>query len=88
MTCHSIKIIGITLLEQRFPECLRLMRTNRGLLHPNVTLKTALAHVLEGTLGPTTKLTEFMKYTDELSILSYSHVPETPSLVVFLGELE
>jgi hypothetical protein len=87
MTCHNIKTIGISLLEQRFPECLRLMRTNRG-LHPETTLKSALAHVLEGTLSPTTKLTEFMKYTDEFSSLSYTHVPETPSLVVFLGELE
>ena len=87
MTCHNIKIIGISLLEQRFPECLRLMRTNRG-LHPNATLKMALAHVLEGTLSPTTKLMELMKYSDEFSSLSYSHVPETPSLVVFLGELE
>ena len=87
MTCHNIKTIGISLLEQRFPECLRLMQTNRG-LHPETTLKSALAHVLEGTLSPTTKLTEFMKYTDEFSSLSYTHVPETPSLVVFLGELE
>ena len=87
MKCHNIKTVGILLLEQRFPECLRLMRTNRGLL-PNTTLKSALAHVLEGTLSPTTKLTEFMKYTDEFSSLSYSHVPETPSIVVFLGELE
>ena len=88
MTCHNIKTIGISLLEQRFPECLRLMRTNRGLLLPNTTLKAALAHVLDGTLSPMTKLTEFMKYTDEFSSLSYSHAPETPSLVVFLGELE
>ena len=87
MTCHNIKIIGISLLEQRFPECLRLMRTNRG-LHPKTTLKTALAHVLDGTLSPTTKLTEFMKYTDEFSSLSYTHIPESPSIVVFLGELE
>ena len=87
ITCHNIKTIGIALLEQRFPECLRLIRTNRG-LHPETTLKSALAHVLEGTLSPTTKLTEFMKYTDEFSSLSYTHIPETPSLVVFLGELE
>ena len=85
--CANIKTIGIQLLEQSFPECLKLLKTNQGLL-TEVTLKAALAHVLEGALSITERQQEYLKYSDKISGLTYNHQPHSPSLGLFFGELE
>ena len=43
---------------------------------------------MESTLSPTEREQEYLKYNSELHTLTYDHQPNSPSLSVFLGELE
>ena len=86
-SCLNIKAIGIRIMEHTFPECLRIIKTDLGLPR-EITLKVAFSHVLDSVLSESEKLKEFIRYTDELTNLKYSHEPGTPSLPVYLGELE
>ena len=86
-TCANIKEVGIKVLETCFPECLRLLKTDQG-LPPHVALKNALAHVLDNTMDDTERQQEYLRYSDEITRLTYTHQPHSLSLPIFFGELE
>ena len=87
LRCHSIRTVGLQILERTFPECLKIYKGEHGLPH-ELTLKSAILHVLNSVLSTTERQKEFIRYTDEIVGLTYHHEPKSPSLPVYLGELE
>ena len=87
LRCHSIRTIGLQILERTFPECLKIYKGEHGLPH-DLTIKDAILQVLNSVLSKTERQKEFIRYTDELVGLTYHHEPKSPSLPVYLGELE
>ena len=85
--CKQVTDHSIELLEDKFPECLRQLRTN-GQLPRTLTLKKAFEHILDNKLSLPERQKEFLKYTEQLSALTYTHEPFSPSLAVYFGELE
>ena len=53
-----------------------------------MTLKDAFKAVLKKSLSLTDRQKEFIKYTDAISGMKYSHQPDTKNLVLYLNELE
>ena len=53
-----------------------------------LTLKDAFTHVRENKLSKAERQEEFLKYSEQLSALTYSHEPFSPSLATYFGELE
>ena len=87
LRCHSVRTVGLQILERTFPECLKIYKGEHGLPH-ELTLKGAILHVLNSVLSETERLKENMRYIDEIMGLTYHHEPKSPSLPVYLGELE
>ena len=87
VACKQVTNHSIELLEEKFPECLRNLRSNGQLPH-NLTLKDAFQHVLNRKLSLSERQKEYLKHTEQLSSLNYSHEPFSPSLAVYFGELE
>ena len=85
--CKQVTDNCIELLEDKFPECLSMLRTS-GDLPRTLTLKEAISHVLEKKLSKAEKQEEFLRYTKQLSDLAYSHEPFSSSLAIYFGELE
>ena len=85
--CKQVTDHSIELLEDKFPECLRLLRTN-GQLPRTLTLKAAFDHLRDNKLSQSERQKEFLKYTEQLSALTYAHEPFSPGLAVYFGELE
>ena len=83
----KITKMGKNLMEQRFPDCLRVKKT-RGRLPTSLTLKDAFESVLDNTLSEREKHKEYLKYGEKLHALVYSHKPGTRGLAVYLGQLE
>ena len=79
--------IGISILEDKFLNCLREMKGNVG-LDPDVTLKDAFEEALRQELDEHTKRREFIKYGDAIKDATYTHKPVSSSLTNFLLNLE
>merc|ERR1711884_813737 len=86
--CTHISGLGIVLLEDRFPDCLKLERNQLGALPPDFTLKQAFSLVLDNNLSNADKEKEFLRYGDAIGALRYTRQPDSTSLVNHFTELD
>ena len=85
--CKKVTVYCIELLEEKFPECLRLLRVSDQLPR-TLTLQEAFEHVKDRKLSLAERQKEFLKCTEQLSALTHSHEPFSPSLAVCFGDSE